>query len=165
MADTDADWKLRREVWDHPDVLLGGSDAGAHLDRMLGSPYPTRFIADSIRGRSLVPMERAVQLMTDVPARYFGLNERGRIAVGYRADLVIFDPARIDSSPARVQFDLPGESKRLVADPVGIERVLVNGQETIVGGQPTGNTPGTLLRAGRDTSGTQTGGPGGRHHR
>jgi len=96
--------------------------------------------------------------MTDVPARFFGLHQRGRIAVGYRADVVIFDPARIDSSPARVQFDLPGESKRLVADPIGIERVLVNGQETIIDGQPTGNTPGTLLRAGRDTSGTQTGG-------
>jgi len=155
-ADGDADWELRRQLWQHEDVLIGGSDAGAHLDRMLGSPYPTRFLADSLRGRQLVPLERAVQLMTDIPARLFGLRERGRVAVGYRADLVVFDPATVDASPARITFDLPGDSKRLLADPVGVVRVLVNGRETIVDGRATGALPGTVLRAGRDTSDTDT---------
>jgi N-acyl-D-aspartate/D-glutamate deacylase len=152
FADTDADWQLRRRVWEDPDVLIGGSDAGAHLDRMLGSPYPTRFLADCLRGRRLVTMERAVQLMTDVPARLFGLRERGRIAVGYHADIVVFDPERIEAGPARISHDLPGNAKRLLADPRGVALVLVNGRETIVDGDPTGDLPGTLLRSGRDTS-------------
>jgi N-acyl-D-aspartate/D-glutamate deacylase len=155
-ANTTADWEVRRTLWEDPDVLIGGSDAGAHLDRMLGSPYPTRFLADSLRGRQLVSLERAVHLMTDVPARLFGLTDRGRVAVGYHADVVLFDPERIGASPARTSFDLPGESKRLLSDPSGIERVLVNGVETMVNGVPTGARPGVILRSGRDTSGTNT---------
>ena len=154
--DTDADWQLRRDLWESPDVLIGGSDAGAHLDRMLGSPYPTRFIGDSLRGRRLVPIERAVQLMTDIPARLFGLRERGRLTEGYHADVVVLDPGNIDATPARITFDLPGDSKRLLADSIGVVRVFVNGQETIVDGQPTGALPGTVLRSGRDTAHTDT---------
>ena len=150
-ADAPEDWELRRQLWDDPDILLGGSDAGAHLDRMLGSSYPTRFIGDCIRGRQLVPMERAVQLMTDVPARLFGLRDRGRVAEGYLADLVVFDPDTIDAEPAWVSFDLPGDSKRLLSRPTGVHSVFVNGVETVIDGQPTGATPGTVLRSGRDT--------------
>ena len=43
-------WQLRAEAWDHPLVMIGGSDAGAHLDRMCGAPYPTKFLGDCIRG-------------------------------------------------------------------------------------------------------------------
>jgi N-acyl-D-aspartate/D-glutamate deacylase len=153
-GDTDVDWHLRKGLWERPDVLLGGSDAGAHLDRMLGSPYPTRFLADCLRGRALVPVEKAVQLMTDTPARLFGLRDRGRVAAGYHADLVIFDPGTVGSSPARITFDLPGQSKRLVADPIGVVRVVVNGTPIVIDGKPTGSTPGTVLRSGRDTTGT-----------
>jgi N-acyl-D-aspartate/D-glutamate deacylase len=155
-ADGEDDWNLRRDVWEYPDILLGGSDAGAHLDRMLGSPYPTRFIADSLRGRQLVALERAVHLMTDVPARLFGLHDRGRLAVGYYADIVLFDPERVGAGPARTSFDLPGESKRLLSDPIGVERVFVNGVPVIAGGAATGNLPGTVLRSGRDTANTAT---------
>jgi len=137
-ADTDEDWQLRRTLWDEPDVLIGGSDAGAHLDRMLGSPYPTRFVADSLRGRQLVSVERAVQLMTDIPARLFGLRERGRLTEGYHADVVVLDPSTVDATPTRISFDLPGDSKRLLADPVGVVRVLVNGTEVIRDGKATG---------------------------
>jgi N-acyl-D-aspartate/D-glutamate deacylase len=145
------DWALRAELWDHPDVLLGGSDAGAHLDRMLGSSYPTRFLADTLRGRKLVALERAVQLMTDAPARLLGLRDRGRLAVGYFADIVVLDAESVDSEPARRAYDLPGDSLRLTAGSRGVLRVLVNGVETIVDGQPTGTRAGRLLRSGRDT--------------
>jgi len=155
-ADGADDWNLRRRLWEHPDVLLGGSDAGAHLDRMLGSSYPTKFIGDCLRGRQLLPLERAVQLMTDEPARYFGLRERGQIAEGWHADIVVFDPDTIAAEPAYVSFDLPGDSKRLLATAVGIDHVYVNGVETIVDGQPTGATPGVVLRSGRDTESVTT---------
>ena len=155
-ADGDDDWALRRRLWDHDDVLLGGSDAGAHLDRILGSSYPTKFIGDCLRGRQLLGLEHAVQLLTDQPARLFGLRDRGRIRPGARADLVVFDPETVDSEPAHVVFDLPGDSKRLVANPIGVHRVYVNGVETIVDGTPTGATPGTVLRSGRDTDTVST---------
>ncbi len=144
-------WKLREQVWTDPRVLLGGSDAGAHLDRMCGAPYTTRFIGDMLRGRKLLPLERAVQLVTDAPAQLFGLRDRGRVVEGYRADLVVFDPETIGSDDATLVRDLPGDSIRLTAGSRGIVRVLVNGVETVADGKATGVTPGTLLRAGRDT--------------
>ena len=150
-GDTDADWAARRDLWARDDVMLGGSDAGAHLDRMLGSPYPTRFLADTLRGRRLVSLERAVQLMTDVPARLFGLTGRGRIEAGAFADVAVLDPATVDSGPARRVFDLPGNSLRLTAESYGVEKVFVNGQLTIKEGQPTGALPGRVMRSGRDT--------------
>jgi N-acyl-D-aspartate/D-glutamate deacylase len=150
-ADTDADWMARRAVWELPDVLLGGSDAGAHLDRMLGSLYPTRFLGDSLRGRRLVSLERAVYLMTDAPARLFGLSGRGRLQRGGRADVVVFDPEKIDSGPPRRVHDLPGQSLRLVSESVGVHRVFVNGRPTVVDGAITGELSGQVLRSGRDT--------------
>jgi len=145
------DWDLRRNLWNHEDVLLGGSDAGAHLDRLLGSPYPTRFLADTLRGRRLVTLERAVQLMTDVPARLFGLRDRGRLVEGAYADIVVFDPEEVDGGTARRVHDLPGQSLRLTAPSYGVRRVLVNGIESVVDGEPTGTLSGTVLRSGRDT--------------
>ena len=147
----DASWQARVEVWDDPGAMVGGSDAGAHLDRMCGSNYPTSFLGDCLRKRKLVPMERAVQLMTEAPAELFGLHDRGRSAEGLRADLFIFDPETVGSEPATLVNDLPGGSPRLIADAIGVVRVLVNGVETIADGKPTGNLPGTLLRSGRDT--------------
>jgi len=147
----EATWELRAETLEDPRAMVGGSDAGAHLDRMCGASYPTAFLADCLRGRQLVPVERAVQMMTSQPAELFGLADRGRIAEGMYADLAIFDPATVDSGPAHLVEDLPGGSPRLVADSVGVVRVLVNGIETIVDGRPTGAVPGTLLRSGRDT--------------
>jgi N-acyl-D-aspartate/D-glutamate deacylase len=155
--DNDPDtWKLRKEVWADERAMLGGSDAGAHLDRMCGAPYTTRFLGDMIRGRQLVPLERAVQLITDAPAQLFGLRERGRIAEGYHADLVIFDPENVGSEPAALVADLPGGSVRLTADSTGVVGVLVSGVQTVADGRATGATPGHLLRSGRDTETVST---------
>ena len=146
-----ASWQARVDVWNDPGALVGGSDAGAHLDRMCGSNYPTSFLGDCLRKRKLVPMEQAVHWMTQAPADLFGLHDRGRVAEGLRADLFVFDPETVASEPATLVEDLPGGSPRLIADSIGVTRVLVNGVETVVDGQPTGNLPGTLLRSGRDT--------------
>ncbi|KPC67806.1 aminoacylase [Streptomyces sp. NRRL F-6602] len=156
-TDNDPDsWELRRRTWEHPDVLLGGSDAGAHLDRMCGAPYTTRFLGDCLRGRKLVGLERAVQMLTDEPARLFGLRERGRVRQGWHADLVLFDPERIDAGPATLVHDLPGDSPRLDSRATGIVGVWVNGVETVRDDQVTGAVPGTVLRSGRDTETVST---------
>ncbi|WP_432037629.1 N-acyl-D-amino-acid deacylase family protein [Streptomyces cucumeris] len=146
-----ASWELRRQTWEHEDVLLGGSDAGAHLDRMCGAPYTTRFLGDCLRGRKLVGLERAVRMLTDDPARLFGLRGRGRVAEGYHADLVLFDPERIDAGQATLVHDLPGDSPRLDSRAVGVVSVRVGGVETLRDDTVTGAVPGTVLRSGRDT--------------
>jgi N-acyl-D-aspartate/D-glutamate deacylase len=147
----DATWQMRKEAWDDPRAMIGGSDAGAHLDRMCGATYPTRFLGDMIRGRKLVSVERAVQLITQVPAELFGLRDRGTLEVGKAADIAVIDPETVGSEPAHMVADLPGGCERLTADSYGVERVLVNGTAVIVDGQPTGAVPGTLLKSGRDT--------------
>ncbi len=149
--DDDASWALRMELLDSGRALAGGSDAGAHLDRMLGSTYPTLWLADTLRGRRLLSMERVVQLMSDAPARLFGLKERGRIEEGWHADLVLFDPETVDAGPVRKVADLPAGSERLFSRPEGVVRVWVNGRTTVVDGEATDDLAGTLLRSGRDT--------------
>ena len=147
----DASWELRRQVWADDRAMLGGSDAGAHLDRMCGAPFPTRFLGDTLRGRKLVTLERAVQLMTEVPARLFGLRERGVLAVGFHADVTVVDPDTVGSELAQLVHDLPGNSARMTADSIGVVRVLVNGTVTVVDGKATGELPGQVLRSGRHT--------------
>jgi N-acyl-D-aspartate/D-glutamate deacylase len=144
-------WRMRVEAWDSAYTLIGGSDAGAHLDRMCGAPYTSDFIGDCIRGRRLIPMEQAIHHLTDKPARLFGLKGRGRLAEGWAADVVIFDPETIGSEDIRFQLDLPGGAGRLYAGATGVEKVFVNGELTVDGGKPTGNLPGLLLRSGAET--------------
>ncbi|MFE5816603.1 amidohydrolase family protein [Streptomyces sp. NPDC056479] len=146
-----ASWALRAEAWQHEDVMLGGSDAGAHLDRMCGAPYTTRFLGDCLRGRRLTSLEQAVKMLTDDPARLFGLRERGRIQEGFHADLVLFDPERIDAGTATLVHDLPGDSPRLDSRAIGVRAVWVNGVEAIRDDVVTGAVPGRVLRSGRDT--------------
>ncbi|MFE0532672.1 amidohydrolase family protein [Streptomyces nigra] len=146
-----ASWALRAQTWQHEDVLLGGSDAGAHLDRMCGAPYTTRFLGDCLRGRKLVPLEQAVRMLTDDPARLFGLRERGRVQEGFHADLVLFDPERIAAGTATLVHDLPGDSPRLDSKALGVHAVWVNGVEAIRDDTVTGAVPGRVLRSGRDT--------------
>ena len=149
--DDAASWELRRQIWETDGTLIGGSDAGAHLDRMCGSQYTTAFLSDMLRGRKLLSLERAVQLITDAPARLFGLRGRGRIAEGWQGDLVLFDPATIGAEQAYLAHDLPAGALRLKAEATGIERVYVNGVETVRAGATSGKLPGTVLRSGRDT--------------
>ncbi|WP_394431733.1 N-acyl-D-amino-acid deacylase family protein [Streptomyces sp. SGAir0957] len=146
-----ASWALRAETWLHEDVMLGGSDAGAHLDRMCGAPYTTRFIGDCLRGRKLMGLEAAVKMLTDDPARLFGLRERGRVREGFHADLVLFDPETIDAGKATLVHDLPGDSPRLDSKAIGITAVWVNGVEAIRHDVVSGAVPGKVLRSGRDT--------------
>jgi len=153
--DDPSSWLMRQAAWDHDHVMIGGSDAGAHLDRMAGASYTTQWLADCLRGRQLATLEGAIAHMTDVPARFFGIRERGRIAEGWHADLVVLDPATVGAGEFQMRNDLPGDSPRLYADAIGIERVYVNGTCTVVDGTPTGNLPGSVIRSGTDTETTE----------
>jgi len=151
MGVTAEDWAARAAAWADDRIMLGGSDAGAHLDRMCGSNYPTAFLADVLRGHQLVSVERAIAMMTSDPAKLFGLKGRGVIAEGNHADLFIFDPKTIGSEAAKLVEDLPGGSARLTAGSTGVVRVIVGGVDTVCDGVATGATPGSILRSGQAT--------------
>jgi N-acyl-D-aspartate/D-glutamate deacylase len=149
--DDDESWRMRAELWQDGRAMIGGSDAGAHLDRMCGAPYPTRWLADCIRGRKLVPVEFAVKMMTSQPAKLFGLVDRGELREGACADVVVFNPDEIGSEDAMLVTDLPGNSSRLTAGSFGVKRVLVNGVTIVENGVANGAVPGTVLKSGKDT--------------
>ena len=92
-----------------------------------------------------------MHLLTEMPARLYGLRDRGRLAEGLFADLVIFDEATVGSEPLSMRADLPGGAAGLYAAATGVDHVIVNGVPIVEGAVFTDARPGTLLRAGRDT--------------
>jgi N-acyl-D-aspartate/D-glutamate deacylase len=155
--EADETWTARAEVWRDRRAVVGGSDAGAHLDMMCGASYSTFLVGGAVRDRGLLSMEEAVRALTDVPARLYGLKERGRLVPGWHADVVVFDPATVGPREERTRDDLPGGASRIVAEAQGVEHVLVNGTEIARSGAFTGATPGRVLRSGRDTETVRAG--------
>jgi N-acyl-D-aspartate/D-glutamate deacylase len=149
-ADDADSWRLRVDSWRDPRVVLGASDAGAHLDLLATFDWATRFLALA-RDMGVMPMEEAVHRITGVQADLYGLAGRGHISEGAIADLVLFDPDSIGPGQATWREDLPGGAGRLYGEATGIERVLVDGREVVAGGCLTGDQPGHVLRSGRDT--------------
>jgi N-acyl-D-aspartate/D-glutamate deacylase len=146
----DTGWAARARLCADPRMIVGGSDAGGHLDMMCGPVYTTALLGEYPR-RGLLTIEECVRLITDVPARYIGLRDRGRIEPGYRGDLVLLHAEQIGTGPFDFVHDLPAGGARVWAGGTGIERVLVNGTAILTGGQATGARPGSVLRSGRDT--------------
>jgi N-acyl-D-aspartate/D-glutamate deacylase len=149
--DDDETWQARIKVWRDSRTIIGASDAGAHLDFLATFNYSTVLLGEPVRKRGLMPIEEAIHLITDVPARLYGLKERGRLAEGWHADIVVIDPETIGAQPVRMRFDLPTGAPRLYGGADGIDHVLVNGSEIVDHGEFTDARPGTLLHSGRDS--------------
>jgi len=144
-------WAMRRDLWRDPRCMIGGSDAGAHLDMLNCFAFSTQLLGEGVRRRKLLPLEEAVHRITGLPAARFGLAGRGLLAIGAAADIVIFDPERVDCGPIALRDDLPGRERRLYADAIGIEAVIVGGVTVAENSRPTGRLGGRVLRSGRDT--------------
>ncbi|MDA8044383.1 MAG: amidohydrolase family protein [Actinomycetota bacterium] len=143
-ADEEA-WAARRRTWKDPRVIIGASDGGAHVDVLATYDYPVRFLARQ-RELGVLSLPEAIEKLTDVPARLYGATDRGRLAAGYRADIVIFDPEAIAPGALEWKRDLPAGAGRLYSEPVGIRDVIVNGAAIIHENRVTGARPGQLLR-------------------
>ena len=146
------DWRAAVDVWRDAGAIIGASDAGAHLDFTAYFDYPVYVIEHAVREHGLLPLEEAVHLMTDVPARLYGMRDRGRLAEGAWADVVVFDEATVASGEMSTRFDLPAGAGRLYGEPVGVHQVLVNGDVVVSEGALTDARPGRVLRSGRDTT-------------
>ena len=140
-TDDDApSWELRRQIWETDGTLIGGSDAGAHLDRMCGSQYTTRFIADMLRGRKLLSLERAVQLITDAPARLFGLRRGGSPRDG-RPTSCCSTPRPSAPGPPPWSTTSPGTAHASPPRRTASSRVFVNGSSPSRTLKANGTTP------------------------
>jgi len=129
-------------------TLIGLSDAGAHLDMLCESGYPTYLLGHWVREKRALTLERAVQRITSEPADFFGFRDRGRLQAGAAADIVVFDEGTVNSPlrPTAVK-DLPAGGTRLYCRAEGISRVIVGGQELYRDGRHTGALPGKVLRS------------------
>jgi N-acyl-D-aspartate/D-glutamate deacylase len=116
------------ELLTHEHVVLGLSDAGAHVGQLCDAPLPTDLLGTWVRDREIMPVERAVRKLTGEPADMFGFVRRGYLREGYWADVCVFDPATVGPGPTRRLRDFPAGGERLTAEqPSGVRHVLVNG--------------------------------------
>jgi N-acyl-D-amino-acid deacylase len=130
----------------HPRTLATFSDSGAHVCQEMGSSLQTHMLSYWVRARHAFTLEEAVRRLTFDNASAWELNDRGLVRAGYKADLVLFDEARVRPAMPTVETDLPGGARRLVQKAEGIAAVVVNGQVTLEHGNATGRVPGVLLR-------------------
>jgi N-acyl-D-aspartate/D-glutamate deacylase len=133
----------------HPGVVPGLSDGGAHVGMICDGSFPTTNIVywtrDRSRGEQL-SLERMVQAQCRDTAELVGLNDRGLIAPGYRADLNVIDHAGMKLHAPQVAYDLPAGGRRLIQRADGYIATIVAGEITYRDGQPTGALPGRLVR-------------------
>jgi len=128
--------------------LIGLSDGGAHVDFICDVGYATALLDLWVRKRGVLSLEKAVHKLTQVPATLFGIPDRGVLAEGKVADLVLFDPATVTARPPKYAYDLPCNGRRLVSESGGIKATFVAGVQLYDQGKHTGVLPGRILRSG-----------------
>jgi N-acyl-D-aspartate/D-glutamate deacylase len=146
------------EMLNDPACLLGLSDGGAHCTSIVDAGTPsfmlTHWARDRSRGPKL-PIERLVKRQSSETADFFGLNDRGKLAPGLRADINLIDFDRLKVQKPELVHDMPANGRRFIQKVDGYEATLVAGQPIFERGAHTGTLPGKLVRAGRDASATQ----------
>ena len=130
----------------HPSSMVSLSDAGAHLTFFNDAGFGLHLLGHWVRRLGVLRIEEAVEKLTGQPAGVFGIMERGALAPGYHADLLLFDPGTVDRGPKRRVFDLPGGHPRLTTAPIGVHGVWVNGARIAGGKNSSDKAPGRLLR-------------------
>jgi N-acyl-D-aspartate/D-glutamate deacylase len=140
------------EMLNDPACLLGLSDGGAHCTSIVDSGVPTFMLTHWSRDRSRgpkLPVEMLIKRQTSETADFFGLNDRGRLATGLRADVNLIDYDRLQVQKPELVHDMPAGGRRFVQKVDGYEATIVGGTPLFERGEHTGAMPGRLLRAGR----------------
>ncbi len=138
-----------REMLMHPAAALGLSDGGAHCGVICDASIPTYMLTHWARDRERgdrLPLEWVIKRQTRDTAELYGLNDRGVLAAGMKADVNLIDFERLGLKPPRVAHDLPADGRRLLQDAVGYVATIVSGQVIYENGEPTGALPGKLVR-------------------
>ncbi|MFT5442234.1 MAG: N-acyl-D-amino-acid deacylase [Myxococcota bacterium] len=152
MAVFNTDEDAVAELLQHPGVILGLSDAGAHASQLCDACFSTHLLSYWVREKEVLDLEKAVSLLTSRSADVFGIRDRGRLVPGLAGDLAIFNPNEVGCSPLKRVNDLPGGGDRLISDAEGIRAVVVNGvvvrEEGADAIDPDASMPGQVLRKG-----------------
>jgi N-acyl-D-aspartate/D-glutamate deacylase len=144
VANEDQDVAL--EIMRHPRTVTTFSDSGAHVTQLMDSSLQTHLLYHWVRTKQAFTLERAVHMLTLVPATLWGFHDRGLVREGMAADLVVFDPDTIMAEMPEVVDDLPAGARRLVQRTRGVAATVVNGEILLRDGKHTGALPGQLLR-------------------
>ena len=133
-----------KEIVTHPLTMAGSSDGGAHLLTFCGADYTTRTLTETVP--DMMTLEQAVARLTSEPAKLHGLSDRGTLAVGKAADIVVFNQDELGVDPITLLRDFPAEAGRLVFGARGYDAIIVNGEPLFLDGVHTGALPGMILR-------------------
>ena len=145
-TNTQGDPKAVCEILKHPAVMIGQSDAGAHMGYDARFGYSTAFLGCWVRDHSIMSLEEAVNKLTFRVASVFGLSDRGLLRPGFAADIAVFDPATVNTFEPEYVQDLPANETRMIQKAAGVPHTIVNGEVVIENGAPTGALPGKVLR-------------------
>jgi N-acyl-D-amino-acid deacylase len=136
------------EVANSSMALPGVSDGGAHTKFVTTGRYPSELLGHWVHEHEIMSLEQAHWRLSAYPAMAAGLKDRGHLAEGLPADIIVYDPDTVGSDPAERLWDYPAGEWRLVQKARGYKHIMVNGTVTFVDGECTGETPGKLLRHG-----------------
>jgi N-acyl-D-aspartate/D-glutamate deacylase len=145
-ANNGGDWNAMGEILRSPYVLIGTSDAGAHVLFGADFGYGTILLGLWVRERQVMSLEQAIHKLTFHPASIFGLQGRGLLRPGYAADIAIFDPKTVHAEEPVWANDFPANTKRMVQKSVGMHYTVVNGTVINDHGRMTGDLPGQVMR-------------------
>jgi N-acyl-D-aspartate/D-glutamate deacylase len=134
------------EILRSPYVLMGQSDAGAHVQYTVNFGFATTLLGYWVRDRQVLSLEQAVHKLTGEVASAFEIGGRGVLKPGYAADVTVFDPATIGACEPEWADDYPGGVRRLVQRSEGVHFTIVNGRPIYDEGRLTGDLPGQVMR-------------------
>merc|ERR1712137_985189 len=137
-----------KEIASSPFTIPGLSDGGAHAKFNPGNFFTTTFLTDIVRKNGFMDLEEAHWKLSKYPAQAAGLLDRGHLAEGMPADIIVYDYANLKLLPGHRAEDLPGGDWRRICKAEGYMYTLVNGEVTFRGNECSGATPGKLLRHG-----------------
>ena len=138
-----------RQMLLHPASALGLGDGGAHVGAICDASTTTYMLTHWVRDRSRgprLPLEWVVRKMTADTATLYGLDDRGVLTPGKKADVNVIDLERLELDPPEMVHDLPGGARRLVQTASGYDATIVSGQVVIRNATDTGARPGALVR-------------------
>lgn len=145
---TDGNLEPTLTMMRNENCILGLGDGGAHYGLICDASFPTFVLTHWVRDREgeRLDLAQAIRALSAQPAEAVGLRDRGRIAVGYKADLNVIDFNRLALHGPHVVRDLPSDGRRILQAASGYVATVLSGRITQREDQPTGVYPGGLVR-------------------
>ena len=127
-------------------LIPGLGDVGAHVSQIMDAGWASFVLSHYVRETGVFTLPQAIKRMTADPAAVIGLNDRGILKVGMKADINVFNPEEVTELQAVLVHDFPGDAPRYIQRARGFKATLVNGQINVLDGEPTGARAGQVLR-------------------